>query len=137
MPNYVYEAINDLGESITGEVEAENEELANQMLSNQNLVPIKLEITTRASQLSFLDRFQSIKATELILFTKQIRTMLRSGVPIVQILQIMEQQTEVPLLKATANTMYKDILDGESLSDAFTKHKKIFSNLYLSMVRAG
>ena len=78
-----------------------------------------------------------VKSPELILFTKQFRTMFRAGVPIVKLLEVLESQNENPKLKLILANMAKDIKEGISLRRAFQRHPKVFSNLYCSMVRAG
>ena len=67
----------------------------------------------------------------------QFRTMLKSGVPINKLLEVLEHQTENPTLKKTIASMNDDIKEGASLYDVFRKHPKVFSPLYSSMVRAG
>ncbi|MCP4371866.1 MAG: type II secretion system F family protein, partial [Deltaproteobacteria bacterium] len=78
-----------------------------------------------------------IKAPDLILFTKQFRTMIRAGVSMMQILQILQQQTENIRLKKILGQMQQDVNEGLSLHEAFKKHPKVFSVLYCSMVEAG
>ena len=80
---------------------------------------------------------KKIKVKELILFTKQIRTMLKAGISILEILTTMEQQVENPKLRKVVLEMADDIKEGANLHDAFKKHPKIFSNLYCNMLRAG
>jgi type II secretory pathway component PulF len=78
-----------------------------------------------------------IKGPDLILFTKQLRTLLKAGVPIIKMLEVLENQTENLNLKQVIGTISQDINEGASLYDAFRKHPRAFSPLYCSMVRAG
>jgi type IV pilus assembly protein PilC len=78
-----------------------------------------------------------VLAPDLILFTKQFKTLIRAGVPILKLLQVLENQTDNLKLKNIVGTMSRDIKEGSSLSDAFKKHPKAFSPLYCSMVQAG
>ena len=78
-----------------------------------------------------------VKAPELILFTKQFRTMFNAGVAMINMLEILEAQTENPKLRRILGKMHQDIKEGASLYEAFNKHPKVFSPLYCSMIRAG
>jgi type IV pilus assembly protein PilC len=78
-----------------------------------------------------------VRPPELIIFTKQFRTMLRSGVPMIKLLEVLESQTENDTLKTAIHDMREDIKEGASLFEVFRKHPRIFSPLYCSMVRAG
>lgn len=78
-----------------------------------------------------------VKTAELIIFTKQFKTMLRAGVAIVNLLEILEKQAENIKLKRVIRTMAEDLKEGSSLYDAFNKHPSVFSPLYCGMVKAG
>lgn len=136
---YHYKAINQIGEEVTGKIEAESAENANFMLVSRELIPIQLkEINTESgSWLSFLPGANRVKATDLVLFTKQFHSMLVAGVPILRILSILEEQTENKNLRQAVAKIIKDINQGSSLSDAMQKFPNIFDNLYCDMVRAG
>ena len=139
MTLYNYKAINNNGNEITGEIEADSKENASSILSARGLIPTKVAKSAKSSStdLTFADRFVSIKPQEIILFTKQFRTMLKSGVSIMRLLTILENQTENPRLKKIVSIMAKDITEGSSLNAAFQKHENVFSPLYCNMVRAG
>jgi type IV pilus assembly protein PilC len=142
MPQFNYKAINESGLPVTGTLEAESRQVAGNLLATRGLIPVK--IFTRAandtSGLSFnrfLDRLSPIKTAELIMFTKQFKTLTRAGVPMLNLLQVLETQTENQRLKRIIATMRRDITEGASLYDAFRRHYGVFSGLYCSMVRAG
>ena len=78
-----------------------------------------------------------VKAPELILFTKQFKTMFNAGVSMISMLEILEEQTENPRLQGILGKMHQDIKEGASLYEAFSNHPKVFSPLYCSMIRAG
>ena len=141
MPNYIYKAINDSGASVSGTIDADSVEAANAMLVGRGLIPSKVVDHKSVNSLSglsaFFQRFRSVNAQELILFTKQFRTMIRAGVPMMTLLQTLETQTEDPLLKKTIILLTQDISEGSSLYDSFRKHPNVFPPLYCSMVRAG
>ena len=83
MTIFSYKAINPNGNEIVGELEADSKDNANSILSSRGLIPTKVSKAVKASsssQLSFIESLTSIKPQEIILFTKQFRTMLKSGV---------------------------------------------------------
>ncbi|MCG8568060.1 MAG: type II secretion system F family protein [Desulfobacterales bacterium] len=83
------------------------------------------------------DALTPVKIRDIILFTKQLKTLIQAGVAILQILSIMEIQTENKRLKKIITTMADDIREGASLTQAFRRHEKVFSPLYISMIQAG
>lgn len=141
MAQYVYNAINETGNKITGTLEADSVQNANAILVSRGLIPSHV---TEAKGSDRDNLWTSIKAMsgriqpkDLILFTKQFRSMLNAGVPIIRIMQVLEAQTESKVLREAIGSIILDIRQGGTISDAFEKHPKIFSYLYCSMVRAG
>ncbi len=141
MPKFFYQAINENGNTISGVVEAESIEMTNNILTSRGYILTKVteegRVSSGISWTSIKEKLTPIKATELIIFTKQFRTMLRAGVPMIKLLHILENQTENLKLKKIAASMALDIKEGSSLYDAFRKHPKTFSPLYCSMAHAG
>lgn len=139
MTSFTYKALDNYGKSRSGVIDAETPERAKELLTARGLVPQQVE--KRPSEPFSMSRLMlkltPVRSDELVLFTKQLGTMLRVGVPILRTLEIMEKQAENPRLKATAAAMAADIRDGASLSGAVKKHRRIFSPLYYSMVEAG
>lgn len=135
---YTYKAINNMGEEVSGKLEAESEETANSILLSRELVPMQIT-EQRTSDDSWLDVLISgkVSATDLIMFTKQFHSMMVAGIPILRILSILEQQTEHKGLKKATSEIIKSINQGSSLSDAMSKFPDIFNNLYCDMIRAG
>lgn len=135
---YKYKAINPAGEEVSGRIEAESSENANYLLVSRELIPlqIKEESSEKDSFLRVLGT-SNVKASDLVLFTKQFHSMLVAGIPILKILSTLEQQTENVSLKQAISKIIKDINQGSSLSDAMQKFPKIFDNLYCDMIRAG
>ena len=138
---YSYKAINDRGVKVSGTIETDSRASAEQMLVARGLIPSSVSDQKAASPLTpvviFLNRFRTVKPSELILFTKQFRTMIRAGVPMMTLLHTLETQTEDHVLKKVLVTVIQDISEGASLHVAFGKHPRVFSPLYCSMERAG
>ncbi len=140
MANYSYQAINESGMNVTGNLEAESVDVANAIILARGLIPSKLS-QTQGTGGDLLSKIKSIGATvkvsDLIIFTKQFRSMLGAGVPILRLLQVLEVQTESQGLKEAVAKIVQDIRQGSSISDAFGKFPKIFSKLYCSLMKAG
>lgn len=141
MPNYSYQAINEIGENVTGTLEAESMDVANSIILARGLIPSKLSPVKTTNGDDWWSRIKSlidtVKVMDLIIFTKQFRSMLGAGVPILRLLQILELQTESKRLKEAITKIIQDIRQGSSISEAFAKYPKIFSPLYCSMLKAG
>jgi len=145
VPYYKYAAITDSGGNTTGVVEAISVEAAQDSLAARGLMPTSVSETSAPGGAgggeSFLSqlgtRLQQVKPQDLILFTKQFKTMLNAGIPVLQSLDVLEAQTENTKLKAAIVSIAADIKSGTTLSKAFAKHRDIFSELYCNMIRAG
>lgn len=141
MPKYTFQAINESGATVKDVVEAESEEMANSIILGRGYIPTAVTESGGGGGsdaiASLIERITPIRTDELILFTKQFKTMLRAGVPILNLLTILEGQAENANLKKVIGTMSRDIKEGASLYDAFSKHPRVFSPLYCGMVKAG
>ncbi len=144
MPAFSYEAIDDNGLTVKGTIEADSPEAAEHILAAQGYIPTKVMARSKKSYAasgSFWGRLQasmnSVKVTELIVFTKQFHSMMKAGVPIVRLFQVLEAQTINPTLRRAFTQMIADIRQGSTLCGAMEKHPAIFSPLYQSMIKAG
>ncbi len=141
MPQYAYEAINEAGNTVKGTLEADSPDGAKNRLSAMGYIPVSVQRGVGAADGGFLEGLEAalsrVKAQELILFTKQFKTMLGAGLSMLEILKVLEQQSENPRLRKVCARMSDDVKKGASISDALAVHKGIFSDLYVSMVRAG
>jgi type II secretory pathway component PulF len=138
--NYKYKAINQMGEEVSGKLEAESMENANAILASRQLIPTKVKEQGKSEinmVFQALSGINKVKTSDLILFTKQFHSMLVAGIPILRILSIQESQTENKSIKEATAKISKDINKGASLSDALRKFPKIFDNLYCDMIKAG
>jgi type IV pilus assembly protein PilC len=141
MPKFSYKALTEKGNTITGEIEADSINNAKESVAKKGYIPFEVKKGSLEKKESFSDKINlfltPVKSRDLILFTKQLKTMLSAGVPIVQIFETLENQTENPKLKKAVITMGSDLKEGTSLYKAFKKHDHIFSELYCSMLKAG
>lgn len=141
MPKFTYKALSQSGATVTDTVEADSSEAATALIAAKGLIPTSVTQTAGGRASSGLQRFgqflSGVKTQELVLFTKQFRTMLRAGVPLVKLLEVLEGQAENPALKKIIGILSRDIQEGSTLHEAFRRHPHVFSPLYCSMVQAG
>lgn len=140
MSSYAYKAINEFGRTVSGRVDAETLEDANEAVSLLGLIPVSVSPQGRGMSFdvaSLQAQFGQVKPYQLILFTKQLSTMLRTGVPIIRCMEILRTQTENPKLRYTVMGIERSLAEGASLSSSLRRFPKVFSPLYTSMVHAG
>jgi type II secretory pathway component PulF len=142
MVNYSYKGIDENGVTVNGTIEADSVEMAENLLLAKGYIPSKVSAASIAAPggsflVSIRKRMIHVKIGDLILFTKQFRSMMQAGVPIVRLLQVLENQTEDKTLKKVVTAVSQDIKSGTTLHNAMKKHPAIFSPLYLSMINAG
>ncbi|MDY6972525.1 MAG: type II secretion system F family protein [Thermodesulfobacteriota bacterium] len=141
MPRFSFKAINENGKTLTGAIQADSVEMAHSLLIERGHIPSSVKEASAGprwnSWSGIQEHLSSVKAPDLIIFTKQFRTMVRAGVPIVNLLQVLQNQTENPKLKSIIGSITMDIREGHTLFDSFSKYPKVFSSLYCSLIRAG
>ena len=138
MSQYSYEALNEAGSTIRGSLEADSPDGVKNRLATMGYIPIAVQRGGGSDGVSALEIMLSrVSAQELILFTKQFKTMLSAGLSMLEILKVLEQQTENPRLRKVCGQMAEDVKKGASISVAMGRHKSVFSELFISMVRAG
>ncbi|MCF8026564.1 MAG: type II secretion system F family protein [Desulfobacteraceae bacterium] len=138
---YAYKAINEAGNNTSGKIQAESPEEAKDLLAARGLIPVSVANGAAASRGAFIERINyrlaRVTTPDLIIFSKQFKTLFTSGIPMTRLLEILEQQTDNPKLKKTAARIGEDIQSGMSLTEAFREHPRVFSPLYCSMIQAG
>jgi type IV pilus assembly protein PilC len=136
MPDtYAYKVRDRGGNLISGTLVADNEALVLQRLREQGLTP--LEVGKQGRGLNIELTKKKVKLKELSVFSRQFATMINSGLPILRALSILADQTSNGELARVLNECRLDIEQGSSLSAAIQKHPKVFSNLFVSMVKSG
>jgi type II secretory pathway component PulF len=140
MPGFSYQAIDESGARVSGTIEAESVQSASVLLAARGLIPSRVTEEKAGLRLgpvrTVRARKGSVKPAELILFTKQFRSMFRAGIPLMRLLEVIAAQTQNSTLKNALEAMSQDIKQGSSISDAMEKYPAIFSPLYQSMIRA-
>lgn len=139
MSQFAYTAVNAAGITVRGVIEAESQDLAADALSGRGLVPLDMREQTDARGVvgRLNERLAVVSIKDLIIFTKQFRTMFVAGVSLTDAFRIMEEQAENPRLKTTVRRLADRLRDGASLHEAFSEHPKVFPPLYRNMIRAG
>lgn len=136
MSAFQYSAQSKEGSVVNGSVEAANREAAVAALLKQNLRPLSVSEKKKAG-LKLSIGGGKVKTTDLVIFTRQLSTMVSAGVPLLRALTTLSEQSDSPKLRSVLGTVTKDVQAGGTLGDAFGKHPKIFSDVYVNMVRAG
>ena len=136
MSTYVFKAIDLAGGKARGEVEADSKQAVSDQLKQRGLIVLDIadKHSSREIELAFLKR---VKANDLAIFSRQLSTMISSGMSILRALYVLEEQTESKFLKETIVAVRKDVEAGLSLSDALARHPKVFSPLFVAMTQAG
>lgn len=134
MPTFTYSARSATGAIQTGEIELPSRDEVNRYLARQRLIPIKVAEKKKQLELSF---GSGIKTRDIVIFTRQFATMINSGLPLVQSLDILAKQSENKALRKTVEAVLYDVEAGNTLADALRKHPKVFTDLYVNMVAAG
>jgi type IV pilus assembly protein PilC len=134
--SYVFRAVDTLGVKHKGEVESDSADGVRELLKGRGLLALEVKAKTSSMELSF-DGFSRVKLEDLALMTRQLSTMVSSGLSLMRALIVLEGQAQNKRLQATIISIRQDIESGGSLSSALSKHPKVFSQLYVAMIRAG
>lgn len=134
MPVFLYKAQNTQGSQFDGEIEAKSKQDAESLLRRKHLVvnsikrkPIEIKIQIGSG----------IKSKDVSRFTRMFSSMTSAGLPMLQCLNILEEQMENPAMKSVVHKLTMSISGGSSLADALAQHPKVFDKLYCNMVAAG
>jgi general secretion pathway protein F len=153
MALFQYKGLNAKGKTVDGVLDADSARTLQAALKRQGIflteykeklsgggekAAVKGQEGTSASrEVSFKGRFQRVKLQEVAEITRQMATLMRAGIPVVESLAAISDQLENPKLKEVLTQVRQDVKEGTSLSQAMLKHPKVFSDLYANMVRAG
>ena len=136
MSTFKFRAMDLAGVPASGEVEAVSKQAVAEQLKARGLVVVDIAHKYRSKELN-VEFFQRVKADELAVMSRQLATMVSSGMTILRALYVLEAQSKNKLLKETLGQVRADVEAGLLLSGALERHPKVFSPLYVNMVRAG
>ena len=141
MAIFIWEGKTAQGRVMKGELEAPNSETVFTVLRERRIRPIPSRIREKGKglerEITIPGFGEKVKAKDVSLFTRQFATMIDAGLPIVQCLDILSEQSESKLLRNTIRTIKQDVEGGATLAESLRKHPKIFDDLYVNMVQAG
>lgn len=138
MALFFYQAFSKDGKKITGTIDASSMQAAKEQLSKQGIYPIVVTPSSQEELVPWYKRLFQKNATvkDKILFTKQLAVLLKSGVPLLQALELLIEQFEGPARQMLVN-IKDEVKEGSSFADALKKYPKTFDNIYVQLVRAG
>jgi general secretion pathway protein F len=143
MPVYEYTALDRAGKSIAGIIDADSNVAARQKLRASGKYPVQVRETTAKAKteavagFSLASIFNRINPDDIHGLTRQLATLLNAGIPLVGSLDALMEQTTSPPLKKIIAQIKESVNEGNSLTASLAKHPKLFSNIYINMVRAG
>jgi general secretion pathway protein F/type IV pilus assembly protein PilC len=135
MPEFTYTARNLAGEVVSGSMSANTERDVVTSLSGQSLFPIKVVSGKKTSEVAIFGG--RVSDQKIAMFYEQFATLMANGVPMIRALTILKEQKSSPVLTSTLERVIARVEDGDSISDAFSQHPKIFSEIAVNMSRAG
>ncbi len=137
MPWFRYTAIDNMGRPYAGSLEADDLETVRSKLTDlsYHIVGIN-EIPAPSNINDFFRSFSRVKLKELVAFSRQFATMIDAGLSVLKCLDILQKQTKDQLLREALAAVRKDVHGGASLTEALAKHPRVFTKLYVNMVRA-
>lgn len=137
MPTFTYEATNSENKTVRGTIDGIDRNSVVASLTKQGLKPLQVSLESQklAKGLSLLK--PKVKLSDLVLFTRQLSTMVSAGVPLLRALTTLEAQVENKRMKEVLQGLIKDVQGGSPLGDALAKYPDVFSDIYVNMVRAG
>ncbi len=140
MSKFEYTATGTDGKQHSGVLEAANEASARNSLTRLKLKPLVIKKVQKKKgelNIGFLSKSNKVKPKDLVIFTRQLATMINAGVPLVRSLSTMQAQTESEGLKKHLTQISKDVEGGMAFADALEKHSNVFNPIYINMIRAG
>lgn len=139
MPRFTYEAMTQTGEVVTGTMEAASNAELVAKLKGSGYYPMSVseEDTEEKGKFSSFKLGRRVKASEMEFFSYQLATLLNSGVQLIRALSVASEQITNPIFRSIVDQVRYDVEHGSTLHSAMEQHDKVFSNLYVNIVRAG
>jgi type IV pilus assembly protein PilC len=135
MPMFEYTARSQTGQIQKGQLDVSSKDDVSAYLRKNRLILVSAREAPK--QIKFSMGGPRVKTRDIVIFTRQFATMINAGLPLVQSLNILASQTENKTLAEVTKAVVYDVESGNTLADAFSKHPKAFSGLYVNMVAAG
>ena len=144
MEFFTYKGISD-SKYVEGEIEALNQEEASHKLKEQKIIITNLikskkkkgEKKEKGKSKGFSLFKKKVKTEDLVIFSKQFATMVKAGLPILQVLAMLRDQLESPAMRDVVEDIRKSLEGGVTLSTCFNKYPELFDNVYVNLIKAG
>lgn len=136
MGKYKYKASTKDGHNINGNIEASSKKAALDTLKKQGLMPLLISEAKVKGEIKFLNS-KKVKTKSVVIFTRQLSTMISAGVPITKAMATLEEQTESKYFKSVINDIAKQVEGGQTIGDSMAKYPNVFGDVYINMVKAG
>lgn len=139
MPAFQYQARDNQGKVTAGTLEAPNAQAAAKQLRAQGLMPTAIQAGSGSARgvAKASGKSGRVRLVDLVVFSRQFATMIRAGLPLIEVLDILAEQSEKASMKNVLRQVQHDVEAGSSLTEALSKHPKVFDTFFVSMVRAG
>ena len=137
MSTFAFKALDLTGTATRGEIDAEDKQTVASQLRAKGLIVLDIEEQKPTDMGDLLARFKKVKAAELTVATRQLSTMISSGMSLLRALYVLEDQAENEKLREAFTQIRKDVEAGIALSEALSRHPDIFNDLFVAMVAAG
>jgi type IV pilus assembly protein PilC len=124
------------GQYVKADVQAEDEQAASKLIRKEGFVPIDIKLAEKSAT-GFRSIFNRVKVKEKVIFSRQLSTLINAGLPLVQSLRTVNQQTQSKPLKLVLSKVVSDVEAGSTLSAAMAKHPQVFNQVYISLIAAG
>src|SRR5436305_6924034 len=137
MATFVYRAVESTGKTVRGRMEGENQQAVLAKLRERNVQVLDVtESKTGGLAALRMNRVGKVKLNSLVVFSRLFATMIDAGINVLKCLDILENQTKDPVLKTVIGDARRDVVGGASLTEAVQKHPRVFTKLYVSMIKA-
>ncbi|MCK5581609.1 MAG: type II secretion system F family protein [Candidatus Omnitrophica bacterium] len=137
MATFKYVAKDQNSRTVTGKIVAENQGVVVEELRKRQLTIISVKAIREATAAKSSFQLKKVKEEDLVMFTRQLATMVEAGIPILQAADALQEQVSHPYFKSVIVNIRDDIQVGSSMSAAFAKHPKVFDTLFVNMVKVG
>jgi type IV pilus assembly protein PilC len=127
------------GQKIKAQVQADNEASAAKLIQSEGLAPIEIKVVGEGGGAAFVPAAirNRITTKEKIVFSRQMSTLINAGLPLVQSLRNVNDQTENKAFRVVINQIIADVEGGKALNEALIKHPRVFNNIYVNLIAAG
>lgn len=132
---FSYVAVNGTGNRQKGLLEANSQKEVLEYLRNNNLTPVTIK-QEHESNLPFVDYFARVKEGDIVIFTRQLASMIQTGLTLIEALTILKDQATKPKMKTLLLDLISNISGGSSFSQALSYHRELFSDVYIALIKA-